>query len=83
MATKTAIIASRAASIPEVAGESAALYFDPKSPAELVTHMRALLQHNDLRNKLIEEGSKRATLFNWENAAQKTNKIYESVIGTN
>lgn len=81
MATQTPIIASQAASIPEVLGEKAALFFDPHSVSELQNCMEQILRGEDLRQKLIQEGSKRLALFDWNAAARKTEQVYESAIG--
>ena len=80
MACKTPIIAARATSIPEVAGEEAALYFDPYSSSELENQMEKLMVDSELRKKLIEAGLKRAKSFNWKNSAEQTERVYESVI---
>lgn len=79
MASKIPVVASTAASIPEVLGP-AALYFDPNSTDELVHCMQQILTDNALRQKLIIEGEKRIKFFNWRDAAQKTEQVYESVL---
>ena len=83
MASQTPIIASRIASIPEVLGERAGLYFDPHSASELHACLEKILNRSDLRAQLIEEGLKRLRLFDWKVAAQKTERVYESVLGSN
>ena len=83
MASKTPIIASRSASIPEVVGEDGALYFDPKSASELERCMEQMLSSEELREKLTEVGERRLPLFDWSVAAQKTVQVYESVLGKN
>ena len=81
MASKTPIIASRSASIPEVVGEDGALYFDPKSTSELEFCLEQILSSEELRYKLAEVGQRRLPLFDWSVAAQKTVQVYESVLG--
>ena len=81
MASHTPIVASRAASIPEVVGEDGALYFDPHSVSELEHCLEQVLTSQELRNQLTETGQKRLPLFDWNIAAQKTIRVYESVLG--
>ncbi len=83
MASCTPIIAARTSSIPEVVGEKAALYFDPLSTSELTKHMDELIRNESLRKRLVEEGIKRLPSFDWKVAAQKTEQVYESALGSN
>lgn len=83
MASRIPIIASMAASIPEVVGADAALYFDPRSPSELETCLERILASEELRSKLIQAAQKRLPLFDWETSARKTVRVYESVLGRN
>ena len=83
MASKTPIIASHTASIPEVLGEDGALYFDPKSASELEHGLDQMLSSEALRHKLAEAGERRLPLFDWSVAAQQTVQVYESVLGKN
>lgn len=80
MASKTPVIAARATSVPEIAGENAAIYFDPSSVTELTNCMKRVLENTDLRAKLIREGLERIKLFDWKSAARKTINIYESLL---
>jgi glycosyltransferase involved in cell wall biosynthesis len=83
MASKTPIITSRTASIPEVAGEDGALYFDPKSASELENCMEQVLDSEELRRQLARVGERRLPLFDWSISAQQTVQVYESVLGKN
>ena len=82
-ASKIPVIAARTSSIPEVLGENAGLYFDPHSASELQSRMEQVLFNQKLRDRLIQEGWKRAALFNWQTAAQKTVSVYESALSSN
>jgi len=78
MATETPILASRAASIPEVAGD-AALYFQTDDIESLVANLRAILRDEVLRDQLRKNGRKRARAFSWEKTAKNTLDILKSV----
>ena len=70
------IVASNAASIPEVGGE-AAIYFDPNSPIDLATKIILLLENQNLRTEMIEKGYKQFKEFTWRKTALKTVEIYK------
>lgn len=73
------ILAARAGSIPEVAG-NAALYFDPASSDELARALERLLGSGSARADLIANGRTRATMFSWEKTAQETYKVYQRLV---
>jgi len=81
MASKIPVLAARSASIPEILGEEAGLYFDPYSESELVTHMKSVITDSSLTDRMIREGENRTRLFEWENAAKKTEEVYAAVVG--
>lgn len=83
MASRIPIVASRAASIPEILGEGAGLYFDPHSASELEQCLLKILQSSYLASRLIEDGSKRLKQFQWDKSAKMTEEVYESVLGSN
>ncbi len=64
------VLASTAASIPEVCGD-AALYFDPTSVDSLVDAMRRLEADAALRARLTQAGLTRAPCFDWRSSAQR------------
>ncbi len=72
------IVASNAASIPEVGGE-AAVYFNPNSSGDLATKIILLLQNNDLRKEMIGKGYKQFKEFTWKKTALETIKVYKNV----
>jgi glycosyltransferase involved in cell wall biosynthesis len=64
------VLASTAASIPEVCGD-AALYADPQSPARIAEALARLLGDAELREQFAKKGRERLTLFTWDAAAAK------------
>lgn len=78
MACGTPIVASNAASIPEVA-DKAALYFNPNDKSEMAQAMAKIILDNDLRDNLIEKGFKRVKYFSIEKCARETLEVLESV----
>jgi len=82
MACGTPVVASRAASLPEVGGD-AALYFDPSSPEELAVQIERVLQSTNLRDSLRSKGIERAKQFSWRQAARKHSELYSQLLGLN
>jgi glycosyltransferase involved in cell wall biosynthesis len=62
------VLASDAASIPEVCGD-AALYCDARSPAEIARKLDALMRDPGMRRTLAERGRAHAARFSWRSAA--------------
>jgi len=79
MASGTPVICSRAASLPEVAGD-AALYFDPTSPEDLASAMENILSSEELQKALREKGLERAKELTWHRSVQKHVEVYERVL---
>lgn len=69
MASGCPVIASRAASLPEVCGD-AALYVDPTDVSSIAAGMRELVSHQSLQEELRSAGLARAQLFSWEQTAR-------------
>lgn len=69
MACGCPVVASNAASIPEVCGD-AALYFDPHAPDAIGAAMMRLHDEPELRGQLRERGARRAQRFSWNSAAR-------------
>jgi glycosyltransferase involved in cell wall biosynthesis len=82
MACGTPVVASRAASLPEVGGD-AALYFDPSSPEELGVRIEQVLYSDDLRDSMRTKGIERAKQFSWQQAARKHVELYSQMLGLN
>jgi glycosyltransferase involved in cell wall biosynthesis len=71
MAVGCPVLASEAASIPEVCGE-AAIYFDPQNPQEIGGKVVSFLKNIPKREELIVKGKNRAQKFSWEKCAEQT-----------
>jgi glycosyltransferase involved in cell wall biosynthesis len=82
MACGTPVVASRAASLPEVGGD-AALYFDPADPEELAFQLERVLESNELRVTMRNKGMQRAKRFSWEVSARRHIELYNQVLGVN
>jgi glycosyltransferase involved in cell wall biosynthesis len=78
MACGTPVVASNAASLPEVIGE-ARLLCAPGDDECLARAMHAVLTDEGLRQSLVEKGLARARQFTWEETARKTLEVYERV----
>lgn len=68
------VIASNAASIPEVCG-NAALYFNPSSALELKSQFLRLLHESDLAEELRRRGDQQAKKFTWIQVALIINNV--------
>ena len=79
MACGRPVVASKAASIPEVCGD-AVLYFDPLSTNDMANKIQRALQDLSLRKELIKKGKERARLFNWELSASQTTLLIQSLL---
>ncbi len=80
MALGCPVIASSGGALAEVAGE-AALLVRPGSAAGLAEAMERLAGDRELRGRLSERGTLRASMFPWEKNAALTLELYESVGG--
>jgi glycosyltransferase involved in cell wall biosynthesis len=69
MACGCPVLVADAASLPEVCGD-AALYCDPRSPADIAAKLVKLLRSGVLQNRLREEGRARAAQFTWCRCAE-------------
>lgn len=77
MAAGAPVLASSAASLPEVGGGSA-LYFDPEDTEALGNALRRLLEDAPLRQRLSSAGRERAKQFTWRETAEKTLRAYRA-----
>ena len=74
------VVCSKAASIPEVAGD-AAEYFDPQSIEDMRKAIDKVLSSSACRAVLRERGYQRAALFKWDRTAEETARIYARLAG--
>jgi len=73
------VIASKATSLPEIAGD-AAIFASPDSPGSIRDCMIRMVREKGLRSALIEKGRKRRTHFSWDQTASNLWKSVEQVL---
>lgn len=78
-AAKTPVALSDASCLPEIAG-GAALYFNPDDPADIAASIRRIIDNPEERARLIDAGTKRLADFSWQTTAEKTARVYRSVL---
>jgi glycosyltransferase involved in cell wall biosynthesis len=78
MASGTPVLASRAASIPEVVGE-AGLLLDPDDPRRWADAIVNVMTDGTVRARLRADGLARAAMFTWERTARITLEVYRRV----
>jgi glycosyltransferase involved in cell wall biosynthesis len=79
MACGVPVVASKAASIPEVVGD-AALLVDPLDPQAIAQAVHWLLTQPGVRDSMIVRGVERAREFSWARVAAKVRSVLEDVI---
>ncbi|MDP2721108.1 MAG: glycosyltransferase family 1 protein [bacterium] len=72
------VLTSNIGSMAEVA-DFAALLVDPLDVKDISFGLRTLAGDSKLREKMVEEGQKRAQDFSWEKAARETLRVFEKV----
>lgn len=78
-ATGTPVVATRAGSIPEIAGD-ACLLVRPYSSTELAEALLAVLQDEQLAARLAAAGRERNGLYRWSETAKKTMEVYREAL---
>ena len=76
----TPVVASKSSCIPEICGDSNALFFDPYDPEDIANVVRRVLIDEGLQKDLRECGLKHSLKFSWEDMAEKTLKVYNSAV---
>jgi glycosyltransferase involved in cell wall biosynthesis len=71
MASGLPIACSNKGPMPEVLGEGG-LYFDPTKRESICRTLKALVENWEIREKISETATKRASFFTWERCAEKT-----------
>lgn len=79
----TPVLASKSSCIPEICGDSNALYFDPYDPEDMANVIRRVLLDESLYNDLRECGLRHSLKFSWEKMAEETLKVYQRTLGLN
>ncbi len=77
MACGTPVVASSAASLPEVVG-GAGLLFDPMDTAEMAAQIRRVIGDPDLQGELRTRGREHSAGFSWKDTARLTLEQLES-----
>ena len=79
MASRTPVIASDQAALPEIAGSAA--YLVPRGSSKAVRDALKDIIHNAaVRNQLITAGEKRVRDFTWRKTAEKTMEAFEALL---
>ena len=78
MAHGVPVLSSNRSAMPEVCGE-AALLVDPLNQAELEHALVQLSADQSLRENFVAKGLKRAAMFTWKTAVQKTWAVYQEL----
>jgi glycosyltransferase involved in cell wall biosynthesis len=79
MACGAPVVCSPETSLPEVAGD-AAIYADPRNPAEFGDALYRVFSDNQLAQALKEKGKKNVQRFSWSIAAGQVLSVYEQVL---
>lgn len=75
------VIASNAASLPEVCGQ-AALYVSPEDWGQIALAMKKIKDNVELKKELIRKGYQNEQRFSWERSVQKHVELFERVLGS-
>lgn len=78
-ANECPVVCSSTGSFPEIA-QNAALYFDPNSVESIENSIYTLIDNNNLKKELVQNGRKRLANFSWEKTAAYTEKIYKEIL---
>ncbi len=80
MSCGKAVVAARAASLPEIVGE-AGLLVDPFDAQDIGAALARLWCDQDLRHELEMQAHVQAQKFSWERTAQQTIGVYHAILG--
>jgi glycosyltransferase involved in cell wall biosynthesis len=78
MACGVPVITSNTSSMPEIAGDAAAI-IDPFKYQEITEALVNLTTNQDLRTQLINKGLERSKLFTWKRMAEEVLLIYKEI----
>lgn len=79
MSCKTAVITSNVTSIPEVAKDNSAILINPFNVDELSNSLLLILNDDNLKFTLRENGYKNSLHFSWRQTAKKTLDAYTDI----
>ena len=81
MASKTLVLASKRASMPEVYKKHA-FYFNPNILEDIISQILCVSSlSSEKRQQLIQSGFKHALTFSWNKTAKTTLRVYEDCLG--
>lgn len=78
MATETAVITSKATSMPEVAGD-AALLVDPADAGDIARAMLRLARDKELVRTLVHKGQSQRERFSWDRSAEQVWNVLSNI----
>jgi len=78
MACGVPVITSNTSSMPEIAGDAAAIV-DPNKPEEIVAAINQILNDENYRKSLVEKGIERSAQFSWKKMAEGYLKLYNQM----
>jgi len=78
MACGTPTVVANASCLPEISG-GVLRYFDPYSKEEMAACIEAVLENEELRRELAENGQRRAAQFDWRVCAEQTLAVLKRV----
>jgi glycosyltransferase involved in cell wall biosynthesis len=78
-AVGTPVVATRAGSIPEIAG-NAGLLVSPSKPTELAEALLAVIQDDQLADRLAVAGRERSRSYRWSTTATRTLSVYQAAL---
>jgi glycosyltransferase involved in cell wall biosynthesis len=81
MASGLPVVASDATSIPEVVGDAGVL-LPPDHVDAWASALLTLVDSEDERRRLSEDGLRRAASFSWRRTAEETVRVYREVLGS-
>ncbi|MDR6144292.1 glycosyltransferase family 4 protein [Sphingomonas sp. NCPPB 2930] len=74
------LISSHHPALVEAAGTDGALFYDPKAPDQLASHLMRLLDEPMLRDSLRERGYRNAASMSWGRVARETMTIFDEIV---
>ena len=79
MANSCPVLSSDRSSLPEILGK-AAVYFNPNNEDEMLEKMIIVLDNEEERSNLKQQGHEQAKKYHWWDCARQTLTIYEQVL---
>jgi len=73
------VLSSNTSCLPEVYA-NAALYFNPKDQADLISRLDLIVHHPEIREELIKQGLVRVKHFSWYKMAKDTLVVYKKCV---